>query len=180
MGCSPADQAGGQSRKVSRIWRVVDLVIEKHFDDRDLKECFTHTILLSGLANTKEVDDYILQIEKCLKEKGVDPFYATYLVHNYGKQTDEILALLSVSEDPEVVLAKAELSFCIQYEMTLTPLDFLVRRTGMMYFNIQRLVKIKDVILQQFREQMNWNDTQFIQFKKALEDMLTESKKFNI
>jgi len=159
--------------------RVVDLVIEKHFDDRELKNCFTHTILLSDLANAKEVDLYIQQLEKKLKERGIEPFNATYLAHNYGTQANEILALIPQHEDAETGLAKAEVNFCIHHEMTLTPLDFFVRRTGMMYFNIHRMEKIKDVILQQFSEIMKWSDAESIRHERALNDMLTESKKFN-
>jgi glycerol-3-phosphate dehydrogenase len=134
--------------------RVVDLVSKKYLSKPGLKECHTEVISFSGSGfnSAQEVGAYVEVIRIKLKQFDLPYYFATYLVYNYGKQTEIVLDLVKNHQDPDqdIALAKAELDFGIHYEMVLTPLDFFVRRTGMVYFNIHRLKKLMDIILLEF------------------------------
>jgi glycerol-3-phosphate dehydrogenase len=138
--------------------RVVDLVISTTFGDLDLKNCFTDKISLvtSGFENYSEVESYQSVISERVQRVGLNGIYTRYLVANYGKQADLILNDLQTG-DPDLELALAELRFSFQYEMAMKPLDFIVRRTGILYFYKNRIANIKEAVLREFQHRFGWS-----------------------
>jgi len=164
--------------------RIVDLVCKKYEKkyDKKFKEIETHNIVLSGgkFENFKEVLTYKNKIFEKLKPLGFSKIDTDYLVHNYGKQTDVILKKFEklTEINPKIRLAKAELWFCLQYEMVQTPLDFFIRRTGRMYFDIESVRILKETILKEFTSIFNW-DTQIIEkYRKELEIAIANANTF--
>lgn len=157
--------AGGKLtgyRKMAQ--KVVDLVAKKEYKSskRTLERCKTDKIHLTGgpFSNGKEVKAYRQQVEDRVLGWDFDAYAATYLVQNYGKQTDKILEYfeeLHVSgEDIRLGLAKAELKFCIEFELTQRPMDFFNRRTGRLYFEIDTIPFLIDPILKEFQMYFSW------------------------
>jgi glycerol-3-phosphate dehydrogenase len=138
--------------------RVVDLVISKTFEGLNLKNCFTDKISLvpSGFENYGEVKSYRSFISERVQALGLNGTYANYLIGNYGKQTDLILNDMK-GGDPERELALAELRFTFQHEMAMKPLDFIVRRTGILYFYKNRIPHIKEAVLNEFQRRFGWS-----------------------
>ncbi len=153
--------------------RIVDLVCKKYKKrfETEFKDINTQNIVLSGgtFKNFKEVVSYQGKIHQQIKVEGFNRIDANYLVYNYGKQTESILKKFSELKDSDVDvrLAKAELWFCIHHEMVQTLLDFFVRRTGKLYFDIERIEKLKEPILAEFARLLNWNTEE--QEKQRLE-----------
>lgn len=158
--------------------RAVDLVIKRHFSDRSLKECHTARVTLSGgfFRNSKDVMEYTNQLGAKLKTIGLER-YASYLVSNYGKQSDATLEYLMNMENSEtdVALAKAELWFCIHHEMVIFPLDFFVRRTGMLFFHIDRIPDLILPIMEEFKRYFEWGDEKLREELKKLNKAMTEA-----
>ena len=157
--------------------RVVSLVIKKYFEERPLKKCQTSEITLTekAIRSTKEVAKFIGSVKDRIKPYNFPPHTARYLVENYGFQANYILSdfeKLKSDVDPDLALLKAELSFCLRYEMVCTLLDFFVRRTGMINFDIHRVQKWKNEILAECKIYFNWSEeTSRLEMKK-LEDQL--------
>jgi len=151
--------------------RVVDLVIANTFEGLDLKNCFTDKIRLvaSGFENYTEVKSYRAYIAERVQKLGLNAIYANYLVSNYGKQTDLILNDLR-NGDADRELALAELRFTFQHEMAMKPLDFIVRRTGILYFYKNRLAHIKVAVLNEFQRYFRWS-TERLQFESETLEM---------
>ncbi len=164
--------------------RIVDLVCKKYKNRFDVEfgDVSTHYIALSGgkFKNFKEVQNYQNKIFKRIKLAGFTKIDANYLVYNYGKQTNSILKKFDELKgaDEEIRLAKAELWFCINNEMVQTPLDFFVRRTGKLYFDIQSIDKLKEPILKEFTAIFNWDNKTLKQYKKELNDVITDAASF--
>ena len=158
--------------------RTVDLVCKKYEKryDKNFKEIDTHNIVLSGgkFKNFKEVLSYQNNIFKKLKLYGFSKIDVDYLVHNYGKQADSILKKFEELREinPKIRLAKAELWFCLQYEMVQTPLDFFIRRTGRLYFDIESVKTLRESILSEFMSVFNWNIQISEQHKKELNNAI--------
>jgi glycerol-3-phosphate dehydrogenase len=134
--------------------RVVNLVIKNHFDDRKLKACFTNRIRLAGsFSNYEEVKQYLKSLQSKFALR-----VARYLVENYGKQADEIIASTSNTEDPELSLIKAELQFGIDREMVSSLTDFFIRRTGLVYFDIHRVRKWITTAATVMQQRLKWSD----------------------
>ena len=146
--------------------RVVDLVIKKHFASKKLMPCMTHKIKLthSDFVDFVAVKRYTVLVARHLIKLGLPEAKAKYLVENFGRQTDQILTSMDASFDndtPDLTLLKAELDFCIENEMVCSLQDFLVRRTGLMYFNIKVVREHKQVIAEEMRSKLGWSDDKF-------------------
>ncbi len=162
--------------------RVVDLLLKRKFADRMLPLCTTDTILLAGagLRSVQEVREYSNEIAARVESLGLKGDHATYLVHLYGKQADAIIdyATQHAEIDPEICLAKAELWFALHHEMVVHVTDFLVRRTGLVYFNIHRLQKIKEPILQAMACTLAWDNLKVSLEREEIDHMINQTLLF--
>jgi len=143
--------------------RVINLVIKKYFDDRELRDCYTDKIKFeaSQFSNFKEVKQYTTIVFQKLKLSGFSEMTARYLVENFGIQTDVILKRYdsrSAQENPELSLLKAELWFCIQHEMVTSLQDFFCRRSGLINFDIHRVIKWKQEVADECKSLLNWSE----------------------
>lgn len=177
--------AGGKLtgyRKMAQ--RVVDLVGEKHEEEygKSFKKCFTDKIVLSGgvFENAAEVENYTKSVLEKIKDFGLDFHDATYLVSNYGRQTDAILDRFMKLKDNDypLRLAKAELWFTLQHEMVHNPHDFFVRRTGRLYFKIENLKELVDPIIEEFTIYFDWDDNRKQREKNKINMTIFEANNF--
>jgi glycerol-3-phosphate dehydrogenase len=75
-------------------------------------------------------------------------------------------------EHPELSLLKAELFFCMRYEMVCTLLDFFVRRTGLIHFDIKKVICWKNEIVMTMKTNYNWDDERVERELRALNKVL--------
>lgn len=140
--------------------RVVDLVAKK-MPDKTLEPVQTESIHLTDpfFASDRQVREETSKLEKAIIEEGLAGLYASYLIHNYGPAVWEIWqAALAIDEDRSIEekLILAELDHCFSREMMLKPLDFIVRRTGRIYFLPESVTLVKQIIFPYFQNRMNW------------------------
>ena len=162
--------------------RVVDLISKTKFEDRLLPPCSTDSIRLAGagLKTIADVKKYHDEIAHRVESLGLKGDHATYLVHLYGKQADEIIGFASKNPktDPEIDLALAELWFTIHHEMVIKSTDFLVRRTGLLYFNIHRLYKIKGPLLRAMGQYLNWDAIRLSKEHEEIDELISQTLNF--
>lgn len=161
--------------------RVVNMVIAKAFADRQLGPCSTNKIRLteSFFSDDQEVQHYTSMTAFDLGQRGADQQWATYLVHNYGKRTKEIIEeARSSGESFELALIKAEVNFVWRYEMALHPVDFFVRRTGLAFFHIDRVRTWLDVVAKEFGRHQNWSTAQINLEKEKVLNLLHSITQF--
>ncbi|MDX1315053.1 MAG: FAD-dependent oxidoreductase, partial [Eudoraea sp.] len=97
--------------------RVVNQVAQKFKEDhgREIPECKTDKIPLCGsdFKKFKHVKQYIKEVEDRISGEGFTHYDAWYLITNYGKQTELILANYQNSQagSPEERMILAELEF---------------------------------------------------------------------
>ena len=177
--------AGGKLtgyRKMSQ--RVVDMVARKFKKRFDIEfgEIRTDKTPLTekAFANYKEVKTYSKQLTKQVENLGLSKAQVSYLVHNYGKQTDVILANVDLQQGSSSTeaLILAELEFCLQQEMVLTPLDFYLRRTGRVFFDIKSVHETKEAVLDTFTTYFTWSPERRKLQAEALEACLHGSTQF--
>ena len=158
--------------------RIVDLVTKKmkRRFEIEFDTIQTEEIILAGgpFQNYKSVNIYINQVYKILKIDGFTKIDAAYLVHNYGKQTDIILDKFNEikEKDTELRLLKAEVWFTIQHEMTCTPTDFFMRRTGRLFFDKPSVDTYKAAILNEFTNYFSWNVETALKHQQELDNKI--------
>lgn len=166
--------------------KVTDLVVRKFAsaNGKELKKSRTkHIVLTGGSFTGKEaIRKYEEKIEKTLKEWGAPLPIAPYLIANYGKQSDTILAytsdFLKNGAEPEMALIRAELRFAVDEELAATALDFFNRRTGRLYFNRPSIAPAMDIVLQDMQGYLQWSDERLKKEKAELEKQLQQRVHF--
>lgn len=158
--------------------RIVDMVAKKmkRRFEVEFDSIQTEDIILSGgpFQNYKSVKLYSKQVYKRIKSAGLTELDATYLVHNYGKQTDIILDKFDelTIENNEQRLLKAEIWFAIQHEMTCTPTDFFMRRTGRLFFDKPSVDANKNFVISEFKQYFNWSEETTNKHQQELEEKI--------
>ena len=164
--------------------RIVDLVSKKYkrrFEKKfgDIK---TEKIVLSGgtFKNSNEVKSYIDAIHNRIAEVDFSEKDAQYLVYNYGKQTDIILKKFDdlTDENQQEKMIKAEVWFTINHEMTCTPTDFFMRRTGRLFFDRPSVDLFKELVMQLFKTEFNWNEKTAQKYQQELEEKIKSATTF--
>lgn len=166
--------------------RVVNRVAKKMEEDYGIsvKDSDTEHIPLCGndFKKYKYVKKYIAEIHERLTPEGFSHYDAWYLVTNYGKQTETILQYYAKQKEDDHVLgmAKAELKFTIENEMVQTPMDFFIRRTGRLYFDIDSIRNLMEPILAEFKTIYKLDDEVINSYRKTLEREMDEHSNFSL
>ena len=164
--------------------RVVDLVTKKYKRrfEKEFDDIKTEEIVISGgtFKNFSEVKSYTDAIYNRIAEVDFSQNDAEYLVYNYGKQTDVILKKFDElsDENQQETMLKAELWFSINYEMTCTPTDFFMRRTGRLFFNKTSVDTYKNLIIYEFKRYFLWSDDVTTLHQKELEEKIKLATSF--
>lgn len=118
-------------------------------EGRTFRPCITDKIELSGGNLDKYPADYARDLQDDFKQFYLDDVYE--LVLKYGSNTQYILASAQTHFKNDLLLA--ELEYCIEHELTMNASDFIIRRTGRLYFErleINTIIeKVDDYINQQ-------------------------------
>ncbi|MCM4163945.1 MULTISPECIES: glycerol-3-phosphate dehydrogenase/oxidase [unclassified Arenibacter] len=166
--------------------RVVNRVAKKMEEDYgiNVKPSDTEHIPLCGndFKKYKQVKKYIAEVHERLTPEGFSQYDAWYLVTNYGKQTETILKYYAEQQVDDHILgmAKAELRFTIENEMVQTPMDFFIRRTGRLYFDIVSIKNLMEPILAEFKSVYKLDDGVINTYRKTLEREIEEHSNFSL
>ncbi|MGE6488043.1 glycerol-3-phosphate dehydrogenase/oxidase [Paenisporosarcina sp. NPDC076898] len=99
----------------------------------------------------------------------------------YGTNVDQLFAYASVLQGNVYGLPlplAARLAYGINFEMTCTPADFFVRRTGDVYFNIGEVYSYKEQVCQMMKAQLGYTDEQLDYYRFDLENQLNAATSF--
>ena len=149
--------------------RVTDQVIKRIWktdQQRTFEGCQTEKTTFNGgdFADYAAVLQYIDHLTHTDFGLEIDERVARYLVHNYGLQTEEILQkageIRGEYADRASALAVAELRFCLEHEMVSDLCDFLIRRSGRLYFDRPSLAGVLPAVTATCASHLAWSDTE--------------------
>lgn len=84
------------------------------------------------------------------------------IAKRYGSNIDQLFTYAQEhKEQEESTLPNslyAELRYSIQHESVTTPIDFLLRRTGYLLFDMPYLLEWKDAVIDEMAKQFHWSD----------------------
>ena len=168
--------AGGKLtgyRKMSE--KILDRLFKRlaETEDREKAKCKTETIDLDGGAfkNAKAVKKYRKELKQQLRTMGFKSYDAFYLVSNYGKASDEIIAGMNAfdNEDISIRMIRSELQYCIENELVYRLQDFFIRRTGRLYFDIHSIEHTFEAILADLISCFKWSEERIAHEKEAMD-----------
>ncbi len=171
----------GYRKMAERVVNRISRELEEE-EGRKLKECTTDTIPLcgNGFKNYKEVKKYMDKIHDRFKPEGFSKYDAWYLVTNYGKQTEDILERFGKRKEKKKAerMILSELEFTVAHEMVQSPLDFFVRRTGRLYFDIHSVREHMDAVIAELSKIFKADNKTSSTWKEELETELVTHSRF--
>jgi glycerol-3-phosphate dehydrogenase len=102
------------------------------------------------------------------------------LAGKYGSNIDHLFQYIREfqMEKPDQSLTPsvyAQVMYAIQYEMAAKPVDFFIRRTGALYFNIKWVQKWKDAVIQLMARELRWHNHEKEEYTQQLEKELADA-----
>lgn len=148
--------------------RALDVVVGKlrqqYPDDYGgIKACRTDKLPLNGsFASEEEMRKFIAGRSGEVKQIMLSQKEVETLVLKYGKDADLIIekafALYPHNPDPRRRLHEAELWYSIQHEMSHNLCDYLVRRTGRLYFERTELLQDYIYLADKMAAMLAWDE----------------------
>lgn len=178
--------AGGKLtgyRKMAQ--RVIDVVLKSTSKKKKLglKQSFTRDISLvtPTLQDSEDVENYQKELEVTLNQLGInDQYYAWHLCSTFGKKAQVIIEKMDSfdNDNPLERIIRAELWYCIHFEMVNSLADFFIRRTGAMYFNIKSVAEYKELVLNDCTKILGWNTNRVALETNKLEMLVKDATLF--
>ena len=140
--------------------RVVDLVMREFYQEeykRFLKSG-TENIPLSGGKIEGGLEMFFARTKAEYSAKGLDDESLRHLCGKYGSNVGAILG--GVQGKTAVSIALAELEYCLHQEMTTSLADFLIRRTGRLWFEWDSVQELYTPLLEKMAGLLNWDLSQ--------------------
>jgi glycerol-3-phosphate dehydrogenase len=174
--------AGGKLtgfRKMAQ--KVVDLVSKELEEEQGLPflPCTTDQQTISGgdRAGYANYEDYKQELWGYGKSRGLTESHLDYILSTYGSNTAHIynyFDTMDKEEDVDRRMLLAESTYGIEHEMAVTPADFVVRRTGLVYFDRRRAERVFEEIVSIMAERFCWSEEQINAYRN---EVLEEFKK---
>ncbi|OAO31079.1 glycerol-3-phosphate dehydrogenase [Mammaliicoccus lentus] len=161
---------------------IVDLLSKRLKEEYKLKfkPCETkHTYISGGnVGGSNNYDAFVESKVEEAKNYNLSEDVARYLARKYGSNVDEVFEIAHATQVADLDLpveVYAEVIYSIQKEMVHKPTDFLVRRSGRLYFDINYVLEYKDGILEVMAKVLNYDaDTKRV-YKQELEKAVKEA-----
>lgn len=150
--------AGGKLtgfRKMAK--KVVDLVSERSENNFGQCQTLNYTIHHDPFNSYENYLNFVKDLQReFLHKKEYD---IQHLVSTYGK---DALPIIKYAEANNISIEKSQLLYTLEYECVYHPLDHIDRRTGYLFFNIQRAEKLSltasDSILEYLNLDKSWSE----------------------
>jgi glycerol-3-phosphate dehydrogenase len=162
---------------------VVDLVVKQMEEECGLRlsPCQTKHMPISG-GDFGGSSKFQAFIEKNLEDAtavGFTKEQYLQLVHRYGSNIHRFFEIAKDYDSNNTyglpLDVYVELLYSMEEEMAVTPVDFFIRRTGALYFNIQWVQQWKQVVIDTMAEYLEWTGEEKANYKNELEIQLNDA-----
>lgn len=177
--------AGGKLtgyRKMSE--HVVDLVANRleQLLKRDFGKSQTKHMPISGanFGGSKRFESFIEMKSQDALSYGLTLEEGRRFASFYGTNADHLYKIAHAASGMELEgnltpAIYAEVIYSIQNEMTVKPVDFFIRRTGRLFFDIEWVILYKDPILNLMKKLLKWEEDTFSLYKEEIEQAIHDA-----
>ncbi|OMF81013.1 glycerol-3-phosphate dehydrogenase/oxidase [Paenibacillus glucanolyticus] len=139
--------------------------------------CTTDRVPISGgELNGLTYEELREMLVKQGKSLGIPSELMLGLMTRYGSNTKELLhrihAASQASESMEIRVLRAEIQYSIEHEMTITAVDFLLRRTGWVLFDRPRAERLIAPVIEIMKDYLEWSQEEVDRQLELLQDQL--------
>jgi len=175
----------GYRKMAERVVNQVVKFLQKEHPEqyKKLQPCTTAKTQLSGgdFDSKRALKTFIKKQIGEVKQIGLTEAQVVDLVYRYGTNVDIIIEkayeLYTEISDAKERLQIAEMWYGIHYEMCNNLCDYLIRRTGRLYFERDKLAELYPFIADEMAKELGWDATQkakaIAEFEKEYMDVVT-------
>lgn len=157
--------------------KVVDLVAAQINEEtgQSYPKCSTDKVVLSGGAiSSNTFQDYVLEQAQKGTELGLSYEQAKLLAERYGSNITIVYELAKESKQESETCGLpldilATLRYGLEHEMVATPVDYFIRRTSALFFNIAWVQEWKAPVMDYMSRCFRWTDDQKELYAQQLE-----------
>jgi glycerol-3-phosphate dehydrogenase len=158
---------------------VVDLVAKQlQSEVPHLKGCQTKHMPISGghFGGSSKFSAFIDENWEAAEAAGFSKEQYLQLIHRYGSNISRIFKIAE-GYIPENVYGLpldvyVQLVYSIEEEMAVTPLDFFIRRTGALFFDIKWVHQWKQEVTDMMADVLDWNPKEKVKYTEEIETHL--------
>ncbi|EGQ2738698.1 glycerol-3-phosphate dehydrogenase/oxidase [Staphylococcus pseudintermedius] len=162
---------------------IVDLVEKRLKQEYKLKfkEVDTKHIPISGgdVGGSAHFEQFIEDKVAAAKAMNLDTDLARRLATKYGSNVDDLFAIAQAAQHQNTGLPLelyVELVYGVQNELVVKPTDFLVRRIGALYFDIDTVLRHKDTVVDVLADLLGYDANVKAVYKQELEEAIQEAR----
>ncbi|PCE18767.1 glycerol-3-phosphate dehydrogenase/oxidase [Staphylococcus pseudintermedius] len=162
---------------------IVDLVEKRLKQEYKLKfkEVDTKHIPISGgdVGGSANFEQFIEDKVAAAKAMNLDTDLARRLATKYGSNVDDLFAIAQAAQHQNTGLPfelYVELVYGVQNELVVKPTDFLVRRIGALYFDIDTVLRHKDTVVDVLADLLGYDANVKAVYKQELEEAIQEAR----
>lgn len=172
--------AGGKLTGYRKMAETIVDKISKQLGDEKYGPCVTKHLTLSGgdIGGSKQWEAFLTQKEQMAVAYGLSGLEGRKLAKMYGTNVDKVFQyaqILSATTSSLPLALLAQIYYAVHEEMAYSPVDFLVRRTGMLYFDIKHFHEYKEEVVQVMKQLLHYSEEQTIAFNKQLDILYKEA-----
>ena len=165
---------------------IVDLLAKRLKQEYKLTfaECKTkHTPISGGdVGGSANFESFVERKVEEGKAIGLQAEVAKRLASKYGSNVDKLFNIAQIAQDKDLNLPLelyVELVYSVQNEMVFKPTDFLIRRSGKLYFNMNEVKQYKDAVVEELAKLLNYTQSQQNEFTKEINIAIEEATRGN-
>ncbi len=158
--------------------------ILKHEFGLEFKPCMTKNQPVSGgdVGGSSQFAAFVQSQIKIGESLGLSQIESSFLAKFYGTNVQVIFDYFknNAVEDTQTLsrLTQLRLWYALTHENIVTPCDFLIRRTGHMFFNIAEVIKEKDGVIEFMKDYYSWDENTTSKMKAEVEEAIRFATNF--
>ncbi|WP_049437561.1 glycerol-3-phosphate dehydrogenase/oxidase [Staphylococcus hominis] len=161
---------------------IVDSLAKRLKQEYGLKfaDSKTKNTPISGgdVGGSKNFENYVNRKVQEGKALGLSTDVAHNLASKYGSNVDKLFAIAQLTNEKDLNMPLelyVQLVYSVQNEMVYKPTDFLIRRTGKLYFDINTVKQYKQAIIDELDKLLNYTAEQKNEFSKEVDEAIEEA-----
>jgi len=160
---------------------VVDLVSKLLEEEQGLKfkPCQTYHLPISGgdVGGSTNFQTFIEKKGEEAEKYGLIKEEGRFLAKKYGSNVDVLFQYAKEADEDSLVppVVYAQLMYAIHQEMAVKPVDFFIRRTGALFFNIHWVKEWKEAVIKVMEKELGWSEEETEKYRNELEKAIFEA-----
>lgn len=165
----------GYRKMAETVLNTITQELEQQFGIKS-SPCTTKNIPISGghIGGSSKFYAFLYDYTRVGKKIGLSEEEAKFLTQHYGSNVEIVFNYVKEGHPILPSWLYAQLMYGIHHEMVVHPNDFMVRRTGYMFFQMAIVQQYEEAILDEMAKQLNWTAQQRTQYE---EDVKKEIKR---